>query len=71
MDAEQTYFSQEALAIRLGLPLRFIRQMADQNKIPYLVVGGRRRFNPAAVKAALDQMAEEQTRRKGGNSETN
>jgi excisionase family DNA binding protein len=52
------YQSIELLAIELQLPQRYIRQLAEQKKIPFLIIGGRRRFNPIAVKVVLDRLAE-------------
>jgi excisionase family DNA binding protein len=52
------YQSIESLAIELHLPQRYLRQLAEQKKIPFLIVGGRRRFNLIAVKAVLDRLAE-------------
>ena len=55
---ETTYYSLEATAARLNLPQSYIRQLAKEKKIPFLNVRGRLRFNPAAVQAALDRIAE-------------
>lgn len=60
-----TYFSLEALAARLQLPKAYLRRMANENRIPSLSVGGRLRFNPLAVQAALDRLAEEGVRYDG------
>jgi excisionase family DNA binding protein len=56
-----TYYTLESLAIKLNLPQGYLRQMAEGKKIPFLVVGGRKRFNPAQVQAALDKLAERGT----------
>ncbi|MBN2512718.1 MAG: excisionase family DNA-binding protein [Sedimentisphaerales bacterium] len=53
-----TYISLEALAARLQLPKAYLRRLAAENQIPHLIVGGRYRFNPIAVQAALDRLAE-------------
>ena len=55
---DTTYYSLEAVAAKLNLPQTFIRQLADEKKIPCLNVRGRLRFNPAAVQAARDRIAE-------------
>ena len=55
---EKSYLPLVALAGTLNLPRTFLRELADQKKIPCLNVRGRLRFNPAAVKAALDKLAE-------------
>jgi excisionase family DNA binding protein len=47
------YIPLHALASRLGLPRRFLREQARRAVIPYLRVGGRMRFEEAAVREAL------------------
>ena len=42
-----------ALASRLGLPRRFLREQARRGVIPFLRVGGRMRFEEAAGCEAL------------------
>ncbi|GAF76833.1 unnamed protein product [marine sediment metagenome] len=53
------YISLEALAATLKLPQKFLRELADNRKIPFLNVNGRLRFNPEVVQTILDQMATE------------
>jgi excisionase family DNA binding protein len=43
----------EPTAIRLGLPKRYLRELADAGDIPCLRVGRRRLFNPTDVAEAL------------------
>ena len=62
---DTTYYSLEAVAGKLNLPRVYIRRMAEEKRIPYLVVGGRLRFNPSAVQSALDKIAQ----LKGGDDE--
>jgi hypothetical protein len=50
-------YSLSALATALGLPQQYLRDLAQRNLIPFLVVGGRMRFNPKAVGDALDKLA--------------
>ena len=57
---EARYYNLESVAAKLNLPQRFIKEQADQKRIPFLKVGGRLRFNPAAVQNALDRLAAEQ-----------
>jgi hypothetical protein len=47
----------EGLAAEFHLPQRYLRDLANQGKIPFLNVGGRLRFNPRAVADALDRIA--------------
>jgi len=59
METIYSYYSLEGVAAKLHLPQKFIRTLAEEGKIPHLIVGGRMRFNPAAVQAALDRLAEQ------------
>jgi hypothetical protein len=47
----------ESLSAEFHLPQRYIRDLANQKKIPCLNVGGRLRFNPRAVADVLDKLA--------------
>jgi excisionase family DNA binding protein len=51
------YISLHALAARLGLPQRFLREQARRGVIPHLCVGGRMRFEEGAVCEALRRQA--------------
>ena len=51
------YIPLDALAAMLRLPRAYLRRLAEQGKIPSLNVNNYRRFNPAAVQAALDELA--------------
>jgi hypothetical protein len=53
------YHSIESLALELHLPQGYLRKLAAENKIPFLVVGGRKRFNPKAVQIALDNFSQQ------------
>lgn len=49
----------EALAARLDLPLKWLREKADEGAIPSLVLPGRRRrFDPEQVSTALRLLAD-------------
>ena len=61
---DYSYISLEVLAIQLGLPQKFLRELAESKRIPTLKVGNRLRFNLEAVQEALDKIAA-----KGGNDE--
>jgi excisionase family DNA binding protein len=52
------YISLDELSVRLRLPRRFLRQEVNAGRIPYLRVGGRLRFEAAAVGEALRRQAE-------------
>jgi len=43
----------EPAAMRLGLPVTFLRRLADAGDIPYIQAGKRRLFNCDDVAAAL------------------
>ncbi len=47
----------DALATTLGLPRRWLRGEAMAGRIPSLIVGNRRLFNPDAVRQALERRA--------------
>lgn len=49
----ELYVSVEVLATDLGLPRAYLQRLAKAGQIPYLTVGGRKRFRPDEVLAAL------------------
>jgi len=51
------FLSLDELATRLRLPRSYIREQAKRGGIPHLCVGGRLRFEEAAVRDALRQQA--------------
>jgi excisionase family DNA binding protein len=53
------FYTLSAMAEQTGLSKDYLRELADQRKIPCLNVRGRRRFNPGAVQSALDRLAEQ------------
>jgi excisionase family DNA binding protein len=53
------YLPLDALAARLNLSARYLRQLADAKKIPSLDVNGRRRFDEQDVRDALKRLAGE------------
>lgn len=57
METKVIYVPLEPLALSLGLPKRFLRELVDDNAIPSLNVNGRLRFNPIKVQEALDEIA--------------
>ena len=65
----RTYVSLEALAARLGLPQKYLRDMVESDDIPCLDVNGRLRFNESDVRAALKRLAA--TNRPGSTNHTN
>jgi len=60
------YIPLEVLATRLNLPARYLRDLADEGKIPYLVTGKRRYFSQDTVASALDELARRQMAGGGG-----
>ena len=65
INAKYTYISLESLAVELGLPKSYLKQLAVKGSIPCLNINGRLRFNPATVQQAIDKLAV-----KGGHNET-
>ena len=51
------YISLEVLAAKVGLPKAYLKELTAKGLIPSLNVSGRLRFNPDAVKAALNELA--------------
>lgn len=51
------YDSLEVLALRLNLPQKYLRALAESHAIPFIEVSGRWRFNPLAVQRVLDERA--------------
>jgi excisionase family DNA binding protein len=51
------YIPVKSVARVLGLPATYLRKLAGEGKIPALTVNGRLRFNPDAVREALDSLA--------------
>ena len=52
------FMSLYRLSLRLDLPRTYLRRLADEHKIPFVVVAGnRRRFNQADVCNAIRQLA--------------
>ncbi len=60
------YISLDALAGRLGLPRRFLREQARRGVIPCLRIGGRMRFEESAVRDALRRKAQQGPHTEGG-----
>ena len=56
------YLSLTALAARLALPRTYLRRLADERKIPFLNVGGRKRFEEGGVRAALTDLSRDKTK---------
>ena len=50
------YISLDVLAGTLSLPKPYLKKLADDGKIPFLNVSGRRRFNTKSVRAALQKL---------------
>ncbi len=53
----QVYCSFEQLYRRLRLPRSYLRALARRGAIPYLLVGGRMKFDEDAVHEVLHRMA--------------
>jgi len=51
------YLSLESLAINLGLPKQYLRDLANKGHIPNLNVKGRLRFSEVEVRSALSVIA--------------
>jgi excisionase family DNA binding protein len=60
----KVYNTLNVTARMLGLPAPYIRKLAEHNKIPVLKINDRLRFNPDAVKEALDRLAEKGGKRR-------
>ena len=55
---ELLYFdSLDGVARRLLLPKSYLQRLVADGQIPYLDVNGRKKYNPIAVKQALDEIA--------------
>lgn len=52
------YRSLESLSAVTGLPQKYLKVLAGKNVIPYLIVGGRLKFNEAEVSKALAKLAD-------------
>lgn len=52
-----TYLSLEALAVEIGLPKLYLKQLAVKGSIPCLNVNGRLRFDAVSVSKALNELA--------------
>ena len=52
------YISADVLAIRLGLPRTYLRELIADRQIPFLDVNGRLRFDEGAVREVLRRLAE-------------
>lgn len=55
---DNTYISLDVLAIRLGLPLSFLREQVQRGTIPFLRINRWLRFDEAAVRVALLRLQE-------------
>lgn len=58
------YISLELISARLNLPEKYLKELIEEGKIPYLAVGKRKRFQEQAVRAALSEI--EQGDRRAG-----
>ena len=52
------YISLDALAVTLGLPKTYLRELTLSRRIPFLDVKGRWRFDEGQVRAALREIAD-------------
>jgi hypothetical protein len=51
------YISFDALVATLGLPRRYLRDLADAKRIPFLEIGNRKYFDAGEVVAAIHKLA--------------
>jgi excisionase family DNA binding protein len=59
------WMSLDCLSGRLDLPKKYLRRLADENKIPFVVVAGnRRRFNQSDVCDAIRRLTTQQRPRR-------
>jgi hypothetical protein len=63
MSETNGFHSLDSLAATLGLPRAWLKREAVACRIPSLLIGGRRKFDAAAVRAALAEQAETERRR--------
>lgn len=54
------FISLSRLSNRLGLPEAYLKNLAASGTIPSLNINDRLRFNPEAVRQALDRLAEQE-----------
>ena len=52
------FITLDALAVELGLPRRYLRELVEAGRIPFLLSGQRRFFDAATVREALCRLAE-------------
>jgi excisionase family DNA binding protein len=52
----QKYISMELLAVRLNLPQKFLTELVEKGKLPFLKVGKWKRFDIDAVRKALAEL---------------
>lgn len=57
---DNTFIPLHCLAGRLDLPMTFLKRLADEKKIPFIVAGKRKRFNQADVCNAIRRMTTSQ-----------
>ena len=56
--ANGQFISLDVLSIRLGIPRAWLKSEADASRIPHLVIGRRRFFDPEAVRRTLAERSE-------------
>ena len=57
METRSTFLPLDALATTLGLPRRWLADEIRAGRIPFLLAGGRKVFDPAQVRAVLLERA--------------
>lgn len=62
MRYNDSYRSLESLAVDIGLPGDYLKELTAKGKIPSLKVNGRLKYSPGQVLNALDELADSQTR---------
>ena len=63
MENKNIYLSLEALSAMFGLPQTYLKRLADNKAIPFLDVGGRRKFNVEQVAAVLKEFSSSQKKK--------
>lgn len=60
---DDTYISIHFLSANLGLPKEFLKQLANANTIPSLIVNGKLKFVEQDVRDALREIAKRERRK--------
>lgn len=66
--ADKPFVTLADLAISTGLPIKWLKAEAEAGRIPFLLVGKRKVFNPARVERALAERSANDTSSGGDRS---